>query len=697
MKPKLKLCSILVTAALLAGSVIQLVSAQAPADWGSEQGNQIYLPLVTNDHATLDAPQTEGEVAPNTTYQSNTVDAPTVEAAATTPRTTGIWYSTWYANKGKYIWAAGHGQGSTRQMLGDVNGDGKADAVVYFADGSWYVALSNGAGFNAYSRWVAGHGFGSAFQFLSDVNGDGKADAVVYFTDGSWYVALSNGAGFNGYTRWVAGHGFGSAAQMLGDVNGDGKADAVVYFSTNGSWYVALSNGNGFNGYTRWVTGHGVGSTKQLLGDVTGDGKADAVVYFGNDGSWYVAVSNGAGFNNYSRWITGHSVGSTAQMLDDITGDGKADAVVYFSQNGNWSAATSNGTGFGGSSLWKAAHGKVYSDPNSSTWQGLGRVYGGTKAAPVAFYNNGGLWKILPADNYPQPNMLNTWEAWNIKYRPLTLGQYRIYDTTEPAVIDEHLKLIAEAQIDFMIFDETNGIDTDGGYIKAGAQAVCKRIQVWNSVATHRPIKYAIAIGGMQSSHTPETMENEAAIAWRDFVTFCGASNYFSLSGKPLLISYAEYTDRRAWERWPGNKTNTNRFTIRWIQGKVPNNATPPAADYNLYFGWGYPQGALPNNDVMVVMPGWNNALGECVSRAYNNVEGDFYRLLGWQRVIARKPQIVVINSFNEYAEQTAVAPADTSLLTPYGTGCKRDEKWQSPTFYWEMTKTYNQQYKSAP
>ncbi|MDO3682217.1 FG-GAP repeat domain-containing protein, partial [Paenibacillus ehimensis] len=85
---------------------------------------------------------------------------------------------------------------------------------------------------------------------LGDVNGDKKADAII-FSNGEWRVSLSNGNGFNPYQKWVEGHGVGSQTQMVGDVNGDGKADAIVYF--NGEWWVSLSNGNGFNAYKKWV------------------------------------------------------------------------------------------------------------------------------------------------------------------------------------------------------------------------------------------------------------------------------------------------------------------------------------------------------------------------------------------------------------------------------------------------------------
>lgn len=613
--------------------------------------------------------------------------------------TTGIWYSTWYAKEGAYIWREGHGAGSDTQLLGDVNGDGKADAVVYFSnDGAWYAALSNGNGFDQYNLWVSGHGVGSSRQFLKDVNGDGKADAVVYFSnDGAWYVALSNGNGFNQYNQWASGHGVGSTNQLMGDVNGDGRNDAIVYFENfgeeHGKWYAALSEGDHFGGFSAWATGHGLNSNNQLLGDVNGDGRDDAVVFFnqfnGDGGVWFAALSNGSGFDSYNSnpWGIGHGQGSNRQILGDMDGDGKDDAIVYFNE-GNWYAATSTGQNFNKYFQWKVDH------RGESTWQGLGDVYGTNKMAPVVFNRADGSWRVMPADRFMTPNTLNTWEAWNIFYRPRTLGVYQTYDSSDPSVIDEHLAMIADAGIDFLLFDETNNLDVNEGYIKARALAVCGRIAAWNTDLSHRRLRYAIAVGGIQFNNNPETFETEAGMVWDQFVNnpSCGGpSTYMNEEGKPLLIFYSgSYGQRLTWENWQGDKQRSGNFIVRFGQGKVPNGGTPPQEDYGLYYGWGYPQGSLANPDVMVVMPGWNNKHGEFVSRSYNGVWGDFYRLMGWERVHQQKPRMIIINSFNEYSEETAVAPADTSLLKSPSEPWINTQGQLSPDMYWDMTKTYN-------
>ena len=645
----------------------------------------------------------------------------------------GIWYSTWYSTAAKYVWTTGHGVGSTSQMLGDVNGDGKADAVVFFdgpvgsyPGGDWYVATSNGNGFDQYQLWTSGFGQGSAKQFLADVNGDGKADAVTFYPNGDWYVALSNGHGFDPPQLWKSGFGVGSTSQMIGDVNGDGKADAVVFYNgpvdTNpgGEWYVALSTGTSFGDYKLWIAGHGVGSTSQMIGDVNGDGKADAVVFFnGPDGTtpggrWYVAPSNGNGFDGYTLWTAGHGYGSSKQFLADLDGDGKADAIVFFDGPdasgtcGRWYVALSNGSGFNTYTYWKNNFGYT------SNWQAVSDVKGDKKASPIAFFNSDGSWKVMPADlnKFSKPNIVNTWEAGFLKpirFRPLINNLPSEYDSGDPTVIDQHLQMMEDAQIDFLILDETNNINVDEGYIKERAKAVASRIAAWNASGLHRPIKYAIAIGNMQYTHLPQSMEDEAGIVWNEFVNTAigGPNNYYYVNGKPLLVSYAEQQDRQTWESWGGDKSQSNQFTVRWLQGQMPNSGSnyPPSSDYGLYYGWGYWNGSLQNPDVMVVMPGWNNQHGGCANgflgfRCYTYVSrytstGYFYDESGWQRVITTKPNTVVINSFNEFAEETAVEPADTSQVynpaDQYPT-----ESWPSTDFFWNMTKQNIQAYRQS-
>ena len=109
--------------------------------------------------------------------------APPSAAAVPTIPDVGIWYATWYSKLPALPATArtNFGGSSANQFIGDVNADGRADAVTFASSGSWQVALSNGTGFGTPTTWISGHGSGSSEQYLADVNGDGRQDAVVYF------------------------------------------------------------------------------------------------------------------------------------------------------------------------------------------------------------------------------------------------------------------------------------------------------------------------------------------------------------------------------------------------------------------------------------------------------------------------------------------------------------------------------------
>lgn len=235
------------------------------------------------------------------------------------------------------VWLQGFGNAGTKPFLADVNGDGKADAVAFnAATGDWYVCTSTGSKFKPAQNavvWASGHGIGSTNQFLADVNGDKKADSLVFFSnDGAWYAALSNGKTFNAFTQWTKGHGIGSNTQFVADIDGDGRSDAIVFFGNRGDWFVAPSNGSGFNNFFQWATQHGIGSNYQFVADVSGDKKADSVVYFSRDGAWYAAMSNGlsSSGSSFTKWIDNFGTNSPYLFLTDVTGDKKADAISLF-------------------------------------------------------------------------------------------------------------------------------------------------------------------------------------------------------------------------------------------------------------------------------------------------------------------------------------------------------------------------------
>jgi hypothetical protein len=86
---------------------------------------------------------------------------------------------------------------------------------------------------------------------VGDVNGDGRAD-LIGVNDGSSWVMLSSGHGFGAPQLWSATPFHGTRATVMGDVNGDGRAD-LIGVNDSSSW-VMLSSGHGYGAPQLWST-----------------------------------------------------------------------------------------------------------------------------------------------------------------------------------------------------------------------------------------------------------------------------------------------------------------------------------------------------------------------------------------------------------------------------------------------------------
>ncbi|MBC7237036.1 MAG: VCBS repeat-containing protein [Chloroflexi bacterium] len=238
------------------------------------------------------------------------------------------------------------------RLLADVNGDGRADAVVFHPTKGVKVALSKGGRFGSPVWWSQHALFKHPSQdrrprLLADMNGDGKVDAVLFHETQGVYVALSNGTRFGKPQLWSNSGAFAKASQkvdprLLADVNGDGMADAVVLDHAQGI-VVALSTGGGFGQPTVWNSEAAFKRTDQdefprWLADANGDGMADAILFHPTNGI-RVALSTGTSFAP-STWWTQHNAWDRAtfeadpRLPGDVNGDGAADAVLFHQTKG---------------------------------------------------------------------------------------------------------------------------------------------------------------------------------------------------------------------------------------------------------------------------------------------------------------------------------------------------------------------------
>lgn len=312
-----------------------------------------------------------------------------------------------------------------------------------------------------------------------------------------------------------------------------------------------------------------------------------------------------------------------------------------------------------------------------------------------------GLWYcsyyfLSPYDLWDMPYGYGTSAS---QYKPLchgAPGDFRKYDAADPDVIDFHLKQIADAKIDFLLFELSpgglGGHRAEGGWNMnsiANAREVCKRIKAQNDNGQNKwKLKYAVC-GGCHPdvwANDPDfppgsCIEDTARDVYGSFLNnpeYGGAENYYHLNGHPLLVFWG-YPDSISnhWANYEGDKTYGSRFSLRPANGCQLGE-----------YGWNIaPTGPVIHSEVEVVSPGWGHYARKSPPYVHRR-NGDFYKEC-WEKVLDHPlPQIVMIASFNDYWENTAVWTADTTNLTDA-------DKWEdkdgqpNPSMYWDMTKYY--------
>ena len=126
------------------------------------------------------------------------------------------------------------------QLTADLNNDGKADLVSFYAPNS-QVALGNGDGtFNTLPAMACPANVGCEVVAIADINGDGKLDTIISETLSrtgiTVNVRLGNGDGTFGSDIAAQSNG---QPPLVADMNGDGQPDLV--FPTNSGVAVLLN------------------------------------------------------------------------------------------------------------------------------------------------------------------------------------------------------------------------------------------------------------------------------------------------------------------------------------------------------------------------------------------------------------------------------------------------------------------------
>jgi hypothetical protein len=257
--------------------------------------------------------------------------------------------------------------GSTYQAkVADVNGDGIPDLVVLnLCTGSFkyshctagptltiLLGLGNGKFQPAVSYPVNESG---SYSFaLGDLNGDGKLDAVVTSfcstptcaeQRGTIGVFIGNGDGtFQPVVTYYTGGA--AAAVAIADVNGDGKPDIAVVNGTSDTVSVFLGNGNG--SLQPPVLYSVFGDAPSIaIADVNNDGAPDLIVGSGDFSviaGASVLLGNGDGTFQSPSIYSSLEYGATSVAVADVNGDGRPDVLVT-----NYCDSPNCGTTYAGS------------------------------------------------------------------------------------------------------------------------------------------------------------------------------------------------------------------------------------------------------------------------------------------------------------------------------------------------------------
>ena len=248
------------------------------------------------------------------------IDGDGVRDLVTWRGSTGVWSwrtsSTGYASGGSKQW--GIASLGDVPLLGDVDGDRKADLIVWRASTGTFFWLPSSTNYDYPSG--ASKQWGSQSQgdvpMIGDFDGDRRADLVVWrATTGVWFW-LTSSTGYNYANRGVRQWGIGSEGDIprLGDFDGDGRSDLAVWRASTGTWFWIVSStayAYGDQQVRQW--GSQAAGDVPLVGDFDGDGRADLAVWRPSNGIWSWLTSS-SGYSPAAAGVRQWGIGSLGDV-----------------------------------------------------------------------------------------------------------------------------------------------------------------------------------------------------------------------------------------------------------------------------------------------------------------------------------------------------------------------------------------------
>lgn len=215
------------------------------------------------------------------------------------------------------------------------------------------------------------------------------------------------------------------------------------------------------------------------------------------------------------------------------------------------------------------------------------------------------------------------------------------YTAGDPAIIARHYEQFRDLGVDFIIMDDTNCYNNDGGRI-------ADNIKAWFDFMDARPADERIPIciggGGEMRGEGKPGQTRAADFYWNSWAQ---RPSYFKLDGKPLLL--VDTDDNYG----PGDWDDA-RFTVRWAY----NGDNHESMGKRKTWGWGSYHPAPVVEESMSIWPG--HRFPYHVAKLGNDPleepreGGDLY-VRAWLHVLKANPRHVTIADFNNFEEETAI------------------------------------------
>ena len=212
------------------------------------------------------------------------------------------------------------------------------------------------------------------------------------------------------------------------------------------------------------------------------------------------------------------------------------------------------------------------------------------------------------------------------------------YESSDTDAIAAHIRQIEDAGFDFAIV-----------HVIAGFPRTWMNARTFVDRLSGHRLKAAILLDGLYA----EGAAAKAMWVRQASDEFAGDRHYLRIDGEPLVMLFSAPIDFDV----PGVALRNVYWTDRYDPGRNTFNPSRRLEPRDWPFWAPTPQPLV--NGVVPVVPGYTDApLGRLRTMVHPRDNGRMYREQ-WQRALALHPELILVYSWNEYFEQTAIEPTD--------------------------------------